>query len=320
MRIAIGSDHAGYRLKEHFIAVLSKDGHEVNDLGTDSRGRRSTIRSTARRSAVRSPPGGPSGASCSGERSGRADRGEQGEGRARRAVQRPLHVRVLAPRTTTPTCCRSAPVSWGRAWPTRSSASGSPPSSKAAATSAASTRSPPSRTERFRRDHRIRRPGGDRPRDRRHHPARGRAAEHDDPADRVGELHVAGGARRAGVGAHEQVLRGLPGEALLRRQLRRRRGRGARARPRVRALRRRARQRAAALGRQRQHGRLPRAARARRHGHGDAPRPGRPPHPRLAGELQRSPLRLRRVRRRRRAERLDYDEIRAPRARASGRR
>ena len=36
MRIAIGSDHAGYRLKEHFIAVLKEGGHEVHDLGTDS--------------------------------------------------------------------------------------------------------------------------------------------------------------------------------------------------------------------------------------------------------------------------------------------
>lgn len=36
MRIAIGSDHAGYRLKEHFIDVLKSSGHEVDDLGTDS--------------------------------------------------------------------------------------------------------------------------------------------------------------------------------------------------------------------------------------------------------------------------------------------
>jgi len=36
MRIAIGSDHAGFRLKEHFIAVLQEDGHDVDDLGTDS--------------------------------------------------------------------------------------------------------------------------------------------------------------------------------------------------------------------------------------------------------------------------------------------
>ena len=62
----------------------------------------------------------------------------------------------------------------------------------------------------------------------------------------------------------------------------------------VRAVRRRPRQRAAPLRRQRQHGRVPRAARAGRQGHGHAPRPGRPPHPRLAGQLQRPPLRLRR--------------------------
>lgn len=36
MRIAIGSDHAGYRLKEHFVAVLRDGGHHVTDLGTDS--------------------------------------------------------------------------------------------------------------------------------------------------------------------------------------------------------------------------------------------------------------------------------------------
>ena len=68
---------------------------------------------------------------------------------------------------------------------------------------------------------------------------------------------------------------------------------------RVRAVRRRARQRAAALRGERQHGALPRAAPARRQAHGDAPGPGRPPHARLAGQLQRPDLRLRRVRRRR---------------------
>ena len=36
LRIAIGSDHAGFRLKEHFIAVLREGGHDVDDLGTDS--------------------------------------------------------------------------------------------------------------------------------------------------------------------------------------------------------------------------------------------------------------------------------------------
>ena len=34
-RIAIGSDHAGYELKQHLIEVLRGGGHEVDDLGTD---------------------------------------------------------------------------------------------------------------------------------------------------------------------------------------------------------------------------------------------------------------------------------------------
>jgi len=36
LRIAIGSDHAGFRLKERLTQVLKGDGHEVDDLGTDS--------------------------------------------------------------------------------------------------------------------------------------------------------------------------------------------------------------------------------------------------------------------------------------------
>jgi ribose 5-phosphate isomerase B len=36
MRVAIGSDHAGFRLKEHLKEVLKDGGHEVIDLGTDS--------------------------------------------------------------------------------------------------------------------------------------------------------------------------------------------------------------------------------------------------------------------------------------------
>ena len=35
-RIAIGSDHAGYELKQHLIGVLTTGGHDVVDLGTDS--------------------------------------------------------------------------------------------------------------------------------------------------------------------------------------------------------------------------------------------------------------------------------------------
>ena len=36
MRIAIGSDHAGFGLKAHLSATLRSLGHEVVDLGTDS--------------------------------------------------------------------------------------------------------------------------------------------------------------------------------------------------------------------------------------------------------------------------------------------
>jgi ribose 5-phosphate isomerase B len=36
MRIHIGSDHAGYELKNYLIAVLSEDGHELIDHGPGS--------------------------------------------------------------------------------------------------------------------------------------------------------------------------------------------------------------------------------------------------------------------------------------------
>ena len=35
-RIAIGSDHAGYDLKQHLLGILTEAGHEAIDLGTDS--------------------------------------------------------------------------------------------------------------------------------------------------------------------------------------------------------------------------------------------------------------------------------------------
>jgi ribose 5-phosphate isomerase B len=35
-RIAIGCDHAGYELKEHFVERLTEAGHEVLDQGTHS--------------------------------------------------------------------------------------------------------------------------------------------------------------------------------------------------------------------------------------------------------------------------------------------
>ena len=36
MRVALGSDHAGYRLKTVIAAALAERGHEVIDCGTDS--------------------------------------------------------------------------------------------------------------------------------------------------------------------------------------------------------------------------------------------------------------------------------------------
>jgi ribose 5-phosphate isomerase B len=36
VRIAIGSDHAGFALKAHLLGVLGAQGHDVVDLGTES--------------------------------------------------------------------------------------------------------------------------------------------------------------------------------------------------------------------------------------------------------------------------------------------
>ena len=147
VRIAIGGDHAGYPLKQHLVGVLTEWAHAVDDLGTDStepvdyppicaavaravvrrRGRR---RHRARR-----------------QRPGRADLGQQGARRPRRALQRPLHRTTWRASTTTRTCSRSARASSRRSSPRRSRGSSSTRSSRAAATSAGSTRSARSRQE-----------------------------------------------------------------------------------------------------------------------------------------------------------------------------
>lgn len=36
MRVALGVDHRGFLIKDHLLGLLSEDGHEVVDLGTDS--------------------------------------------------------------------------------------------------------------------------------------------------------------------------------------------------------------------------------------------------------------------------------------------
>src|SRR5919106_6900278 len=36
MRIVIGADHAGFALKQHLVATLTRLGHQIDDLGTHS--------------------------------------------------------------------------------------------------------------------------------------------------------------------------------------------------------------------------------------------------------------------------------------------
>jgi ribose 5-phosphate isomerase B len=36
VRLAVGGDHAGFRLKQDLVAFLNELGHDVEDLGTDS--------------------------------------------------------------------------------------------------------------------------------------------------------------------------------------------------------------------------------------------------------------------------------------------
>ena len=147
------------------------------------------------------------------------------------------------------------------------------------------------------------------------HRARDRTPDHRHPADRQRELHLAGRDARRRFRADQQVLRGLPRQALLRRQQRGRLDRTAGDRPGEGAVRRRARQRAAPLGRQRQHVRLPGVVAARRHRARAEPPRRRPPHTRLAGERQRPALQLRVVRRRGRGPDRDRQRPRArPRA------
>jgi ribose 5-phosphate isomerase B len=37
MKIAIGSDHRGYHLKDKLLAMLRTQGHEIEDVGTDAK-------------------------------------------------------------------------------------------------------------------------------------------------------------------------------------------------------------------------------------------------------------------------------------------
>ncbi len=121
VRIAIGSDHAGFPLKQHLIGVLKELGPRrrrprdrlrgAGRLPDLLRGRR-RARSCRRRRR--------DGHRARRQRPGRADLGQQGPRRPRRALQRPLH-RPHGPRAQQrQRACRSAPASWPPSSPTRS--------------------------------------------------------------------------------------------------------------------------------------------------------------------------------------------------------
>ena len=262
MRIAVGSDHAGYALKSETIARLTGAGHEVLDLGTDSAevsvdyplfGRavgEAVAEGRAERGVCVCGTGigiGMAANKVRGVRAavvhdsttallarqpqrrqravpGGADHGAgRGHGRRRRL---PRHrVRRRAP----PAAHRADHRPGKAADPMSAPVSGSP--FDPWLTDDPEVRSPPRR--------------------------RGRSPVHHAPADRLGELHLDRGAGRHRLGAHQQVRRGLPGPALLRRQPGHRRGRGPGPRPLEGAVRCRARQRAAPRRLECQSGRLP---------------------------------------------------------------
>ena len=125
-------------------------------------------------------------------------------------------------------------------------------------------------------------------------------------AHRLRELRQPGDSRDRGLGAHEQVRRGVSRPPLLRRLRVRGRGGIAGDRPRQGALRRRPRQRAAALGRAGQHDGVLRGREAGRHRARHEPGARRPPDARPPAQLLGSALQDRPVRRaaRHRADRL----------------
>ena len=112
-------------------------------------------------------------------------------------------------------------------------------------------------------------------------------------ADPVGELHLPRGARRARLGAHEQVRRGLSGPPLLRRAGVHRPGREPGARSREAGLPLRARQRAAALRLADEPGRVPRVHEAGRHDPRHGPLARRAPDARRARLAHGQDLQLR---------------------------
>ena len=126
VKVAIGADHAGVDLKAHLVTELRAPGpraarpgharHGVGRLPADLRGGRA--RGRRRR--------GRAGHRARRLRPGRADRGQQGPRRPGRPVQRPVH-RPAQPRAQRrQRAGHGRPHRRRRAWPPRSSSSGSP--------------------------------------------------------------------------------------------------------------------------------------------------------------------------------------------------
>ena len=291
MRVAVGSDHAGFDLKEILKAELAALGHEVEDHGTDVPGR-----------AVDYPDfGALVGRAVAG---GAADLGVcvcgTGNGIAM-AANKIAGVRAAVVHdVTTATLARRhnhANVVCVGARTTGATVAVDALAAFLGGVRGARTPRPASREA-----------GGPRPgarppdSSRRDSMSSYETALAADPevADLIGQeldrqqttlqliasenFTSAGRVGRLWLGADQQVQRGLSGPALLRRQPHHRRGRGPGSRPRHGALRRRARQRAAACRGQRQSRRLPGAGRAGGHDPGHAARPrratsrtGRPP-------------------------------------------
>ena len=242
MRVAIGSDHAGFALKGHLSETLRSLGHEVFDVGTDSEQPVDYPPICAAVGRLVATGDVDRGIVLGGVGPGRADRRQQGARRAGGAVQRSVHG-THVPRAQR----RQRPLDRR---PHRGRTGLADEILDAVAHDALRGRPPraPDRPDRRDRAGVTRAPHGlasvrpDAIVTSRGSPMPWPTTPDDELFGMIDreverqnttiqliasrELRVAGGAAGDGVGAHQQVQRGLPGQALLRRQRGHRPGRG----------------------------------------------------------------------------------------------